>query len=339
MATEDTEKTENQILADAMREQRDQEEGVYRGRTYAALGLQALKDGLKLYSDKKDAEKRAALARRQAQEVQEKLDDKVQVDFDMAASQQAVEQFGRNLASLIAQNPTQAAGAIQSLGRAKRQLMDEAAIDAETARMKGQAEKDVALIPLKQEAERAELEAELSKPGTMEALGALKDVAGTGLAASRPRTAQRRAEDKATRSGKRAQNIAARIGKRERAGKDASGLRDRFERVQTRGQKAARTANTIREQNIREARERVGLGDADLSKMKQFGADKIGLTSSANELITGRKSPPPLLPGGVDTKVTGTDLSEVDDALRALRTEGGNPNAKYKLPHKRRRKA
>ena len=339
MALEDTEKTENQILADAMREQRDQEESVYRGRTYAALGLQALKDGLKLYSDKKDAEQKAALARRQAQEVQENLDDKVEVDFDMAASQQAVEQFGRNLASLIAQNPTQAAGAIQSLGRAKRQLMDEAAINAETARIKGQAEKDVALIPLKQEAERAELEAELSKPGTMEALGALADVAATGVAASRPRTAQRRAEDKATRSGKRAQNIAARIGKRERAGKDASALRDRFKRVQTRGQEAARTANTIREQNIREARERVGLGDADLSKMKQFGADKIGLTSSANELITGRKSPPPLLPGGVDVKVTGTNLSEVDDALAALRPGEGNPNPTYKLPHKRRRKA
>ena len=332
MATEDTEKTENQILADAMREQRDQEESVYRGRTYGALGLQALKDGLKLYSDKKDAEKRAALARRQAQEVREKLDDKVEVDFDMAASQQAVEQFGRNLASLIAQNPTQAAGAIQSLGRAKRQLMDEAAIDAETARNKAQAERDVALIPLEQEAERAELEAELSKPGLVETLGVAGDLIGTGLAASRPRTAQRRAEDKATRSGKRAQNIAARIGKREEAGKDASALRDRFKRVQTRGQEAAKTANTIREQNLREAQARVGL---DASDVKQFGADKAGLTSSADDLIAAQKAPA-VTPYQLPKTPEMADLSRFT-TLPQFGT--GNPNPTYKLPHKRRRKA
>ena len=342
MSLEDTEKTENQILADAMRRQRDREESVYRGRTYGAIGLEALKKGLGLYADRKDAEERAALARRQAQEVRERLGQKVEVDFDVAASQQAVEGFGRNLASLIAMNPTQAAAAIQNFGVAKRKIMDEGAIDADTLRMKGQAEKEAALLPLKHEAETAELEAEQDKPDFFDVAGAFTGLAETGVKAFRPKTAERQAEDRATRSGKRAKRIASRIEKREAAGKDASGLRDRFEKVQTRGQGAAKMANTIREQNLREARAMAGLGEAGV---KPFGADNTGLTSSADELIAAQKAP-------AVNPYEAPKVSEMPDLSRfttlpqlggqtvpQFNLQTGNPKSTYKLPHKRRRKA
>ena len=339
--------SDNLLLMDALRSEREREEDIYRGRSYLGAGAELFANMTANFQGITDAGARIALAQKQIDEIKTMQDQPVEVDIDDAQDRAQLDQLGQNIASAAAMNPTQASRILGEYERTKEKTLDKSRIDREVARQTGEAKKTAALLPAKQEAERAKLTAEQEKPGVYDFLSGAVEPIFTLLAASRPKTEQRRQEDIATRANKRIGILQKRIDTG--TANDPDALAKRIKELKAEGQEAAKKTNILREQRFRRAQAAIGLREPET-----FGTNLANLTGGTTETAPALPEPEPSFTGfdplSLEYKPgTGNifNFSETpDDGVvvsddNPLEKGVGNPkrgSSRYRLPKARRTK-
>tara|TARA_R100000908_G_scaffold59220_1_gene35610 strand:- start:197 stop:1156 length:960 start_codon:yes stop_codon:yes gene_type:complete len=276
--TDDIKTTEDMLLFEALKDERAREEEIYRGRSLLGASLESFAGILGNVMGRKDAEGKIALAGQQIDEINEKMATPVEVNIDDAEDKAVLDKLGRDISSAAAMNPTQSAQLFGEYEQLKEKSLDKSRIDAETARLSGEAEKTAALLPAKQDAEMQKLLAEQEKPGVLDDVAVGLSAGATLAAAGRPKTAQREFEDLAERKNTRAGKIDARIKEMERKGEDTTDLAAKLAKIKKQGQTAAKKANTIQQQRYKNARLTAGL-----DKPETFGTNLSNLMTPAEK--------------------------------------------------------
>ena len=322
MGLTDDIKTEDELLSDALLGERKTEEQTYFKRSLLGAGGAFFKDIFGNIQGRKDAEAKIALATSQIDDIKQKMATPVEVNIDDAEDKAVLDKLGRDISSAAAMNPTQSAQLFDQYEQLKEKSLDQSRIDAETARLKGEAEKTAALLPAKQDAEMQKLLAEQEKPSTLDDVLAVADAGLTLAGAAMPKTERRRQEDIAERKNKRAGNIAARIETRTAAGEDTTDLAAKLKSVRSEGQAAAKKVNTLTQQSYKRARARAGLGEPET-----FGTGLSSLMTPGDQSKVRQFTMPER------TELTTPDLTYTGTPKFNFGT--GNPT--YKLPRRKRK--
>jgi len=276
--TDDIKTTEDMLLFEALKDERSREEEIYRGRSLLGGGVESFGGILGNVMGRKDAEGKIALASQQIDDIKQKMATPVEVNIDDAEDKAVLDKLGRDISSAAAMNPTQSAQLFGEYEQLKEKSLDKSRIDAETARLRGEAEKTAALLPAKQDAEMQKLLAEQEKPGVLDDVAVALSAGSTIAAAARPKTAQRQFEDLAERKNTRAGKIDARIKEMEKTGEDTTDLAAKLAKIKKQGQTAAKKANTIQQQRYKNARLTAGL-----DKPETFGTNLSNLMTPAEK--------------------------------------------------------
>ena len=115
--------SDNLLLMDALRSEREREEDIYRGRSYLGAGAELFANMTANFQGITDAGARIALAQKQIDEIKTMQDQPVEVDIDDAQDRAQLDQLGQNIASAAAMNPTQASRTLGEYERTKEKTL------------------------------------------------------------------------------------------------------------------------------------------------------------------------------------------------------------------------
>lgn len=210
---------EEQALIDALSNERDYEDRIYRTRAYMGTAA-SLSQGLLNYlasapssvEDPRRAEYYESLQTLDPAAEQER---KARTEAAGLQATQRAKKVSQDISTQLAQNPTKAAAALEQLQGYEQDVSQQARLDAETQAMQDRAQERVMKAS---EASRIESE-DLARKQEEERINRerkfqlIDDISQSGfqlLSAARPKTQEARLEGQAERAGKRADRLTGR---------------------------------------------------------------------------------------------------------------------------------
>ena len=269
---------EEQALIDALRNERDYEDRVYRTRAYMGTAA-SLSQGLLNYLAKApfvvdDPAREEYYKSLQTLDPIAEEGRQARTQAAVTDAKQRAGRVSRDIATQLAQNPTQAAAALEELQGYEEEVSQRARMEAETLAMRDRAQERVVKA---REAERIENERQAEqfaqeKANRERKFELIDDIAQSGFklaSAARPKTQEARLEGQAERAG----NITGRLESRGAAdATEGSRLADRYQAATDR-QTAAQT-------------ELANLEAAKLAKEKQRLAALAPFSQQLSSLMT-----------------------------------------------------
>jgi len=210
---------EEQALIDALRNERDYEDRVYRTRAYMGTAA-SLSQGLLNYlasapssvEDPRRAEYYKSLQTLDPAAEQER---KARTEAAGLQATQRAKKVSQDIATQLAQNPTQAAAALEGLQGYEQEVSQRARLDAET-----QARQERAQERLVKASEASRIESEdlarkqeeerINRERKFQLIGGIGQSLLGLASAARPKTQEARLEDQAKRAGERADRLRGR---------------------------------------------------------------------------------------------------------------------------------
>jgi hypothetical protein len=245
------------------------QEAMFLGKSLLGLG----KEFFNVLSDYSAKEQQLTdtvnLSKDQLSQISQAMDKKIELPSQNFGASQAVTDTGRTLAATV-QSPEDAAQLLQNVQRAYERSVEQPRTEGLTEAMKTDAMRTAELLPTKFEIERAKQQAESEK----KILAARKpfDIAFTaaeGVASFiQPKTTERKLEDKALRSTKRARRLSERF---EKTGRGEERVASAIEKAQ----KRAKSLNAFKEQQARKRAQQLGMPS------QTFGSELAQLTGAA----------------------------------------------------------